>query len=141
MIASEWPRYPTIYEINAWVWLSDLSQKYGTIIELSSVPPANWDSIAKFGFDAVWLMGIWEQSPAGIAIANQNEILLNDFRRALPDFRPHENMGPPYRVRRYVVYKHLGGPNGLAITRREIAKRGGCRDSNGDPLREQGFSR
>ena len=23
-----WPRYPTIYEINTWVWLADLSQKY-----------------------------------------------------------------------------------------------------------------
>ena len=124
MTISKWPRYPTIYEINAWVWLSDLSQKYGTFVDLSSVPSADWDSIGKFGFDAVWLMGVWERSPAGTAIANQNEILLNDFHRALPDFRTQDNVGSPYCVRRYVVDKHLGGPGGLAIARRELAKRG-----------------
>jgi hypothetical protein len=124
MTITKWPRYPTIYEINTWVWLTDLCQKYGTIVELSCVPSADWDTIAKFGFDAVWLMGVWERSPAGIAIANQNEILLNDFRRALPDFRPQDNVGSPYCVRRYAVDKHLGGPKGLAIARRELAKRG-----------------
>lgn len=121
---SKWFRYPTIYEINTWVWLSDLSEKSGTCIDLRSIPSADWDSIAKFGFDAVWLMGVWERSPAGIAIANQNENLLNDFRRALPNFRPQDNVGSPYCVRRYVVDKHLGGPDGLAIARQELAKRG-----------------
>ncbi len=92
-------------------------------MDLSCVPSSDWDVIAKFGFDAVWLMRVWERSPAGIAIANQNEILLNDFRRALPDFRLQDNVGSPYYVRRYVVDKHLGGPKGLAIARRELAKR------------------
>lgn len=120
---TEWPKYPTIYEISTWVWLSDLSKKSGTLIDLSSVPAAEWDVIAKYGFDAVWLMGVWERSPAGIAIANRNENLLSDFRRALPDFRPQDNVGSPYCVRRYVVDKHLGGPAGLAIARKELAKR------------------
>jgi len=87
------------------------------------VPSADWDVIAKFGFDALWLMGVWERSPAGIAIANQYENLLNDFQRALPDFRPQDNVGSPYCARRYVVDKHLGGLKGLAIARRELAKR------------------
>jgi glycosidase len=72
----------------------------------------------------VWLMGVWERSPAGIAIANRNNSLLDDFRRALPDFHSQDNVGSPYCVRRYVVDKHLGGPNGLAIARQELAKRG-----------------
>jgi alpha amylase-like protein len=121
---SLWPRYPSIYEINTWVWLSDLSQKYGVTVDLFSVPSAEWDAIAALGFDAVWLMGVWERSPAGIAIANQNQGLLNDFRRALPDFRPEDNVGSPYCVRRYVVDEHLGGPEGLAMARRELSKRG-----------------
>jgi len=121
---SKWPTYPTIYEMNTWVWLSELSEKYGTSVDLSSVPSADWDVIAAYGFDAVWLMGVWERSPAGIAIANRNENLLNDFRRALPDFRPQDNVGSPYCVRRYVVDNHLGGPDGLAVARKELAKRG-----------------
>src|SRR5215831_8427045 len=84
---SVWRQYPSLYEINTCVWLSDLSNKYGKNITLSSVPSAEWDAIAEYGFDAVWLMGVWERSPAGVAIANQNQGLLEDFRRALPDFQ------------------------------------------------------
>src|SRR6516164_144763 len=103
-----WPRYPTLFEINTWVWLGDLSRKCGTAVDL----------------DAVRLMGVWERSPAGIAIANRNQGLLDDFRRALPDFRPDDNVGSPYCVRRYLVDRRLGGRKGLAIARNELARRG-----------------
>src|SRR5215469_2944268 len=120
---SLWHRYPTFYEINTWVWLADLSEKYGRTVDLSSVPPAEWDAIAAYGFDAVWLMGVWERSPAGMAIANQNKGLLEDFRRTLPDFRPEDNVGSPYCVHRYIVDAHFGGPDGLAVARQELSKR------------------
>ena len=116
--------FPTIYEINTWVWLSGLEQKFGKNVDLSSVPPAEWDGIAKRGLDAVWLMGVWERSPAGTTIANRNNSLLEDFRRALPDFHPGDNVGSPYCVRRYVVDQHFGGPKGLEIARQELARRG-----------------
>ncbi len=119
-----WPKYPSIYEINTWVWLSELRLKTGSPLDLSTVPASEWDAIGKFGFDSVWLMGVWERSPAGIAISNQNSGLLDDFRRALPDFKPEDNVGSPYCVRRYVVDEHLGGPTGLDAARRELAKRG-----------------
>ena len=120
---STWPRYPTIYEINTWVWLSELSAKAGRSVDLGSVPSSEWDAIAAYGFDAVWLMGVWERSPAGISIANRNQSLLSDFRRALPDFRPEDNVGSPYCIRGYVIDQHLGGRAGLAQARRELARR------------------
>jgi Alpha amylase, catalytic domain len=120
---SKWSRYPTLYEINTWVWLSELQSKYGKTVELGSVPPAEWDAIAALGFDAIWLMGVWERSPAGIAIANRNRQLLGDFRRALPNFLPEDNIGSPYCVRRYMADPHLGGPEGLAHARSEVVKR------------------
>jgi alpha amylase-like protein len=122
--ASTWFPYPSVYEINTWVWLTDLRQKYGRDLDLSSVPSVEWDEIAGYGFDAVWFMGVWERSPLGIAIANQNKHLIDDFRRALPDFRPEDNVGSPYCVRRYVVDPHLGGPEGLAVARQELSTRG-----------------
>ena len=119
-----WPKHPVIYEINTWVWLQELSQEYKSPVTLAKVPREEWDAIGDLKVDAVWFMGVWERSPAGIAIANQNKGLLEDFRRALSDFRPEDNVGSPYCVRRYVVDEHLGGPEGLAIARRELAKRG-----------------
>jgi hypothetical protein len=75
-----WPRYPVIYEINTWVWLDELSRKYRKSVDLATVPPGEWDQIASGGFDAVWLMGVWERSPAGIATSMRNKGLLADFR-------------------------------------------------------------
>jgi Alpha amylase, catalytic domain len=121
---NRWPKHPVIYEINTWVWLQELSQEYKSPVTLAKVPREKWDAIADLKVDAVWFMGVWERSPAGIRIAMQNQGLLSDFRRALPDFSERDNVGSPYCVRRYVVDEHLGGPEGLAIARRELAQRG-----------------
>ena len=119
-----WPRNPIIYEINTWVWLDELSRKAQRPLTLGSIPEEAWDGLASHGFDAVWLMGVWERSPVGIEIANRNEGLLAEFRRALPDFRPQDNVGSPYCVHRYVVDEHLGGAAGLAAARQALSRRG-----------------
>jgi hypothetical protein len=119
-----WPKYPLIYEINTWVWLQELGQKYQRPITLASVPSEEWDALASFGFDAVWFMGVWERSPAGIRISMNNPGLLTDFRRALPDFTEEDNVGSPYCVRRYIVDARLGGREGLAFAREQLAGRG-----------------
>ena len=119
-----WPKYPLIYEINTWVWMNELGRKYGKRLTLATVPAKEWDSLTALGVDAIWFMGIWQRSPAGIGIAMQNEGLLEDFRRALPDFSLEDNVGSPYCVRRYVVDEHLGGPEGLAAARNALAQRG-----------------
>ena len=69
-------RHPFIYEINTWVWLDELSRREGAAIDLAGVPRREWDAIAELGFDAVWLMGVWERSPAGIAIEIKNAELI-----------------------------------------------------------------
>ncbi len=121
---STWSRYPIIYEINTWVWLQELGRKAKNPMTLATVPKEEWDGIAALGVDAVWFMGVWERSPAGIEISMRNQGLLEDFRRALPDFSAEDNVGSPYCVRRYVVDEHLGGPQGLAAARKNLAQRG-----------------
>lgn len=121
---SSWPKHPVIYEINTWVWLGELGGRRKTPVTLATVPGKVWDAIAALGFDAVWLMGVWERSPAGIRVAMGNRGLLEEFRRALPDFTAEDNVGSPYCVRNYEVDPRLGGRDGLAKARRELAKRG-----------------
>ena len=116
--------HPFIYEINTWVWLDELSARERTAIDLGRVPPSEWDAVAALGFDVVWLMGVWERSPAGIAIALENAGLIESFRRALPDFETKDVVGSPYCIRGYAVDAHLGGPSGLAAARAALAERG-----------------
>src|SRR5436305_11863861 len=117
-------RHPFIYEINTWVWLDALSRRDGTPVTLAGVPGREWDAIRDLGFDAVWLMGVWERSPAGIAIALENEGLMESFRRALPDLRDEDIVGSPYCIRDYAVDARLGGPAGRAAARAALAERG-----------------
>ena len=110
--------HPYIYEINTWVWLRELG------VGLGEVPSEEWDEIGELGFDAVWLMGVWERSPAGVEIALRNEGLVQSFRGALPDYTAADVVGSPYCIRDYTVAAGLGGDEGLAAARESLDRCG-----------------
>ncbi len=109
------PPRPTVYEINTAVWLRRLG------CTLGDVPGSEWDALAALPVDAVWLMGVWKRSPAGLAIAEADPSLDAGNRAALPDLRPEDIIGSPYCVRDYVVDERFGD---LAAARAELAARG-----------------
>ena len=119
-----WPGQPVIYEINTAVWLDELSRAAGWPVTLAGVAAAAWDAAVPGGVDAVWLMGVWGRSPAGLALANANAELQASFAEALPDLRHADVIGSPYCVRRYVVDAGFGGPDALAVARAALAARG-----------------
>ena len=119
------PKRPTVYEINTAVWLQRLaSQNGGSPPSLADVPAASWDALAELPVDAVWLMGVWQRSPAGLRIALDNPELSAGNRAALPDLRDDDVIGSPYCVRDYVVDQRFGGPEALAHARDQLAQRG-----------------
>ena len=121
---SAWPAQPAIYEVNTIIWLAELSRRYGRPVTLGNVPVEAWDDLALPGVDAVWLMGVWERSPAGLRIALADEALRRSFQEALPDIGPKDVVGSPYSTRRYIVDSSLGGPEELAAARAELSRRG-----------------
>jgi hypothetical protein len=121
---SGWPAQPVIYEVNTAVWLAELSRAAGRSLTLADVGDAGWEAVTPEGVEAVWLMGVWERSPAGLALANANTGLWDSFREALPDVRAEDVIGSPYCVRRYVADARFGGPEGLAAARAALASRG-----------------
>jgi hypothetical protein len=104
--------------------LAELSRAAGTRVTLGTVTAADWDAVTPAGSDAVWLMGVWERSPAGLELARANAGLLESFREALPDVRDDDIIGSPYCVHRYVADERFGGPAGLAAARAALAARG-----------------
>ena len=119
-----WRQRPVIYEIATFVWLNELRAQYGKPLTLATIPAQEWDALAKLDVDAVWLMGVWERSPTGVAVSNAHPGLQAEFRRVLPDYRPDDNLGSAYCVRDYVVAAELGGPAALAQARAELNARG-----------------
>ncbi len=50
---------------NSYVWLNQLSKKYNRHIKtLDQIPDEELDLLAKWGFNGLWLIGIWERSSA-----------------------------------------------------------------------------
>ena len=113
-----------IHEINTLIWLGELSARHGRRVTLGDVPAEAWDEAARPGVDMVWLMGVWERSPAGLAIALRDPSLRASFRDALPDLTEADIAGSPYCVRDYVADARLGGRAGLAEARAQLAARG-----------------
>jgi glycosidase len=119
-----WPAHPVVHEVFAWVWLDELSRRHGRRITLGDVPAEAWDEVARPGIDAVWLMGVWERSPAAAAIARSDPSMRAAAAEALPNLDDRDVVGSAYAVRRYAVDPALGGDAGLARARAELAARG-----------------
>lgn len=118
---TNWPNNPTLYEINAWAWLEQLSRAAGQPVTLDSVPEAELARIASYGFDGVWLMGVWQRSVAGRRVAIEHPGLQGEYRKALPDYSEADVVGSPYSIPDYRVDAALGGDAGLASLRQRLA--------------------
>ncbi len=58
---------------NAYVWLDQLSRKYGrSVYRLDQIPDEELDVLADRGFSGLWLIGIWRRSHASERIKHLN---------------------------------------------------------------------
>lgn len=119
-----WPKNPALYEINAWAWLEQLSRAAGRRVTLDSVPDAELARIAAYGFDGVWLMGVWQRSASGRQVAREHPALQAEYHKALPDFSVDDVVGSPYCIPDYCVDPVMGGDAGLALLRQRLADLG-----------------
>jgi len=123
-MSGPWPSHPVIYELSTLPWLNEMATRSGRPVTLDKVPASEWDSVALPGVDAVWLMGVWERSPAGRAIALHDRALRQEVDDLLPDAKDADIVGSPYCIRSYRVDPRFGGPEGLSAARTELAGRG-----------------
>lgn len=62
---TDWMPRVVMIAKNSYVWLSQLSQKYNRHIKtLDQIPDEELDQLAAWGFNGLWLIGIWERSNA-----------------------------------------------------------------------------
>src|SRR5215831_15859848 len=120
---SNWPRRPTILEIHTWVWLSGLSRKYSAFLNLATVPDSEWDAIAAMGFDAVWLMGVWQRSPISRKLDQQNTAAFPAYTEALPGWTPDDVIGSPYSILQYEPEGRIGSWRDIDYARGKLNQR------------------
>jgi hypothetical protein len=93
------------------VWLDQLSRKYRrSICRLDEVPSEELDRIGGWGFTGLWLIGLWERSPASEEIKR---------RMGNPDA-----VASAYSLYDYVIAADLGGESAFADLARRASERG-----------------
>src|SRR5256885_4546075 len=118
------PPYPSLYQINTRVWLTELSRQLGRRATLDDVPDGELDRLAESGFDWVWLLSVWQTGPAGRAISRTNPEWRHEFQETLPDLRDDDIPGSGFAITGYVVHEQLGGDAALARLRNRMRRRG-----------------
>src|SRR5690349_12048744 len=79
------PRYPSLYQINTRVWLTDISRQLGRKATLDDVSDAELDRLAAMGFDWIWLLSVWQTGPQSQRISRTNPQWRHEFEETLSD--------------------------------------------------------
>lgn len=118
------PQYPSLYQINTRVWLTELSRKLGKAATLDDIPDAELDKLAQQKFDWIWLLSVWQTGIAAQQISRTNPEWLSEFKHTLPDLTNDDIGGSGFAITGYTVHKNLGGDAALARLRERLKKRG-----------------
>jgi glycosidase len=118
------PLYPSLYQINTRLWLTELSRTLGRPATLDDIPDAEIDRIAVSGFDWVWLLSVWQTGPVAQRISRTNREWRHEFEHTLPDLRDEDIGGSGFAITGYQVHASLGGDEALASIRRRLRQRG-----------------
>ncbi len=93
---TDWMPKVVLLAKNIYVWLYQLSKKYNQEIrKLDQIPDEELDTLASYGFNALWLIGIWERSTASRKIKQLSG-------------NP-EALASAYSIYDYVISNDLGG--------------------------------
>jgi len=117
-------RYPSLYQVNTRVYLSQLAAQLGRGANLDDVTDSQLDEWAECGFDLIWFLGIWQTGPAGRHVSASNPRWLEEYRHVLPDFQSADVCGSCFAIFDYRVHDDFGGDQALARLRRRLRDRG-----------------
>jgi hypothetical protein len=118
------PLYPSLYQINTRVWLTELARSLGRPATLDDIPDVQLDGLADIGFDWIWLLSVWQTGLAGQRISRANPEWRKEFEETLPDLREDDIAGSGFAITGYVVHSALGGDAALARLRDRLRRRG-----------------
>jgi glycosidase len=108
---ADWMSHVVMMAKMVYVWLDQLSRSHGyPITRLDQVPDSELDLLAGRGFTGLWLIGLWERSPASQRI---KQICGNP-----------EAIASAYSLYDYEVAADLGGWDALANLRERAGRRG-----------------
>lgn len=114
------PRYPSLYQLNTRVCLTELSGQLGRPATLDDLPDASLKEFARQGFDWIWLLSVWQTGTAAQLISRSNPQWRHEFQETLPDLSDADIAGSGFAITNYVVHRDLGGDAALTRLRKRM---------------------
>lgn len=118
------PKYPSLYEINTRVWLTELSEELGRPATLDDIPESELIRLAGLGFDWVWFLSVWQTGEKGQKVSCENPEWRHEFEKTLPDLKEEDIGGSGFAIASYHVDSNLGGDAALKRLRKRLTKYG-----------------
>lgn len=118
------PNYPSLYQINTRVWLTELSQELGFRATLDNIPDFALDRLAELGFDWIWFLSVWSTGELGRKVSRENPDFRRDYEGTLPDLQEQDIAGSGFAIAGYTVHPDLGGDAALKRFRERLQERG-----------------
>ncbi len=118
------PKYPSLFQINTRVWLTEISGRLGRKATLDDIPDNELDRLAEMGFDWIWFLSVWRTGEVARKISRQNPAWRHDFETTLPDLQEQDIGGSGFAITGYNVHPDLGGDEALKRLRERLQKRG-----------------
>jgi hypothetical protein len=118
------PRYPSLYQINTRVWLTEISARLGRKATLDDIPDKALQQLKELGFDWLWFLSVWNTGELGKKISRENPEWRHDFETTLTDLREEDIAGSGFAITGYHVHPHLGGGEALKRLRTRLRKHG-----------------
>jgi hypothetical protein len=101
---------PSLYQVNARVWLTERSRILGRTATLDDIPDAEPDRVAEMGFDWIWLLRVWRTGLIAQRISRQSPEWRREFEETLPNLRGEDIAGSGFAITGYTVHLTLGAP-------------------------------
>ncbi len=120
----ESPRYPSLFQINTRIWMTELSRALGRAATLDDIPDVELDRLAERGFDWVWFLSVWQTGLAGQRVSRSNAEWRREFQETLADLHEEDIAGSGFAISGYTVHQGLGGDAALARLRERLRRRG-----------------
>ncbi|RIW12593.1 alpha-amylase [Algoriphagus lacus] len=118
------PIYPSLYQINTRVYLTELSESLGRPATLDDIPDIDLNKIAEWGFDWVWFLSVWKTGEKGRKVSLENAEWREEFQKTLPDLKDQDIAGSGFSIAGYQVHPAMGGDAALGRLRKRLSDLG-----------------
>lgn len=118
------PDYPSLFQINTRVWLTEISQNIGRHATLDDIPDLELDRFAAMGFDWIWFLSVWCTGEIARKVSIENPEWRADYEKTLPDLLDKDIAGSGFAITGYNVHPDLGGNDALKRLRERLKMRG-----------------